>query len=76
MTQNTHRILNSCGLVIAASGVNIYCTVQRNSIDYQAHPVASIIGSIIPGIIAGFAYYWWVVGVPDEKKEKLMQAGR
>jgi hypothetical protein len=75
MTQNTHRILNSCGLVIAASGVNIYCTVQRNSIDYQAHPVASIIGSIIPGIIAGFAYYWWVGWRARRKERKLMQAG-
>jgi hypothetical protein len=68
MKQNTLRILNSCGVAIAACGVGIYNTVHRgssNSIDYQlkinyqAHPLASIIGSMIPGIIAGFAFYWW-----------------
>src|SRR6266481_5647895 len=68
MKQNTLRIINSCIVAIVACSVGIYNTVHRgsnNSIDYQlninyqAHPVASIIGSMIPGIVAGFAFYWW-----------------
>ena len=59
MKQNALRILNSCGIAIIAGGVNAYYTVQRNGINYQAHPVASIIGSILPGIVAGFAFNWW-----------------
>jgi hypothetical protein len=60
MKQNTLRIINSFVVAIVASSVNIYFTARRNSIDYQAHPIASITGSIIPGIIAGFAFYLWV----------------
>jgi len=36
-----------------------YYTVQRNNLDYQVHPVASLIGSIIPGIVIGFICYWY-----------------
>ncbi len=71
MKQNTYRIINSCGVSIAASSVNIYYTIQRNSIDYQTHPVASIIGSIIPGVIAGFAFYWWDSWRAKRKQKKL-----
>jgi len=71
MNQNIYRIINSCGVAIAASGVNIYYTVQRNSIDYQAHSVVSIIGSTIPGIIAGFAFYWWESRRAKHKQKKL-----
>ena len=80
MKQNTLRILNSCGVAIAACGVGIYNTVHRNSsnsidyqlkINYQAHPVASLIGSIIPGILAGFAFYWWGSWRARRKQKKL-----
>jgi TPR repeat protein len=69
--RNSYRIISSISVAIAASGVNTYYTVQRNSIDYQAHPVASIIGSIIPGIIAGFAFYWWGSWRARQKQKNL-----
>ena len=81
MKQNTIRILNSCGLAVAICGVGIYNTVHRgssNSIDYQlkinyqAHPLASIIGSMIPGIIAGFAFYWLSGWRAKRKQKKLL----
>jgi len=71
MKKNTLRIINSFGVAVAASGVCIYNTVQRNNIDYQAHPVASIIGSIIPGFLAGFAFYWWKGWRAKRKQKKL-----
>jgi cation transport ATPase len=75
MKQNTYRIISSSGVTIVASGVNIYYTVQRNSIDYQAHPVASFVGSIIPGVIAGFAFYWLSGWRARRKQEKLKHVG-
>ena len=71
MKQNTLRIINSFVVASAAGCVNIYYTVQRNSIDYQVHPVACLIGSIIPGIIVGFAFYWWDVWRARRKQKKL-----
>jgi hypothetical protein len=84
MKQNTLRIINSCVIAIVACGVGIFTTVHRNSsnsidsqlsIDYQAHPVASLIGSIIPGIIAGFAFYWLSGRRAKRKQEKLKRVG-
>jgi len=43
------------------------------NINYQAHPVASLIGSIIPGIIAGFGFYWLSSWRAKRKQEKLKQ---
>jgi hypothetical protein len=80
MKQNTLRIINSCGVTIAICVVGIYNTVHRgsdNSIDYQlninyqAHPVASLIGSIIPGIVVGFAFYWLSSWRARRKQKKL-----
>jgi hypothetical protein len=75
MKQNTLRIINSFVVASVAGCVNIYYSVQRNSIDYQAHPVASLVGSIIPGIIAGFAFYWLSGWRARRKQEKLKQVG-
>jgi hypothetical protein len=89
MKQNTLRILNSCGVAIVVCGIGIYNIIHRNShpesinnsidyqlnIDYQAHPVASFIGSIIPGIIAGFAFYWLSGWRARRKQEKLKRVG-
>jgi hypothetical protein len=80
MKQNTFRIITSCVVAIVACGVGIYSTVHRNSrnsvdnqinIDYQAHPVASIIGSILPGITVGFAFYWLSGWRAKRKQNKL-----
>jgi hypothetical protein len=70
MKQNTIRIINSCGLVIAVCSVCIYNTVHHNNLDYQVHPVASIIGTIIPGIIVGFGFYWWAGWRARHKQKK------
>jgi|CZKV01.1.fsa_nt_gi hypothetical protein len=59
MQQSTYRVVKGVLIAIVACGVGIYTTVHRNSIGYQEHPIASIFGSVIPGIIIGFASYWW-----------------
>lgn len=80
MKQNTLRIFISCGVAIAACSIGIYNTPHRSSsnsvdyqlkINYQAHPLASIIGSVIPGIIAGFAFYWWDSRCARRKQKNL-----
>jgi hypothetical protein len=56
----SQRIVVSLLVALGASGMAAYDTVQRNDVDYQVHPVASLIGSVIPGIIVGFIFYWWI----------------
>jgi hypothetical protein len=84
MKQNTLRIINSCVVASVACGIGIYNTLHRSSsnsvddqlnINYQAHPVASLAGSIIPGIVAGFAFYWLSSWRAKRKQEKLKQVG-
>jgi hypothetical protein len=71
MKQNAYRLIESILIVIGAGGVCVYNTVQRNNIDFQVHPVASILGDIIPGIGFGFIYYW-VSGRNARRKQKKL----
>ncbi len=61
---------------MVAGGVCIYTTVQRNSLDYQVHPVASLLGSIIPGIIVGFVSYGWEVWRARRKQGEPFPYGK
>ncbi len=59
MKQNTYRVTKSILIAIVAGGCGIYSTVHRNSVDYQVHPAASLLGSVVPGIVFGIASYGW-----------------
>ena len=42
----------------AIGGEAIYSTIVRNDLDYRAHPVAALAGSVAPAIIGGPILYW------------------
>ena len=74
MNQNTYRIFKAVLISLVGCGFGIYNVVHRNSLDYQVHPAASLFGSIIPGIVFGFASYWWDGWRAKRKEGQLNQS--
>lgn len=44
--------------VFIIGGMSLYRTIERNSPDYQAHPFATLFGSILPTLLTGLIFYF------------------
>src|ERR1035437_4929829 len=67
------RIFVSILVTIAVGIMSAFSAVQKNNRDYQEHPVACLIGSVIVSPLAGIIVYWssgWLVG---HKRKELVQ---
>lgn len=57
--KKSHRVtvaLLLCLTLLARSVINI----NTQSLDYQQHPIAVVLGSLIIPIVAGLGVYWWL----------------
>jgi hypothetical protein len=59
MNQKAMRVVKSVLLAIVCVCVGIYFTVSTNDLGYREHPVAALIGTVIPGILAGCGLFLW-----------------
>lgn len=62
------RVIFTVLLVVMLGGLAAYQTIRRNNLDYQMHPVASVLGSIIPSIVLSPVAYW-ISGRSGRKKQ-------
>ena len=70
LLEKRHRVIICLAGGVFITALSVVDTVYKNGIDYQQHPVASIIGSSMSGCLLGVAYYWWV-GWRARRKHEL-----
>lgn len=63
------RIIFTMAMVAAIGGRSAYSIIKRDDLDFQSHPIASLLGGFLPAIIGGFLLYWWLTKMSAKNEQ-------
>jgi len=51
-------ILSALAFILGVGGMRVYDVIQQNNLEYQEHPIASLLGAVAPSIFFGVGAGW------------------